>query len=437
VNEYAPLADNQIEQVVLGAMMESPRAAEQVAELLRPTDFYTPAHQILFTAIRSQLAAGEPADPKAIAYRLNADGDLSRIGGGPYLHTLMSAVPVAAQAPWYAERVSDYATRRAIVAAATKAIQAARNTGTDLPDVVEHVQSIVHGATTRRDDATVLFTEILDDTLAEVFHPEGPARGLSTGLGSLDDVIGGLKPGQLIVVAGRPGAGKSVLVTDFVRACAVRQYEPALMFSLEMGRGEVQRRMLAAEAGVNLSRILNGPLQPHETMKLADRADALRGVMIHIDDTASMDLASIRSTARKIQADTGLGLIVVDYLQLMGSTSGDNRAQEVGAISRGLKILARELGVPIVAAAQLNRSAEQRSDHRPQLADLRESGSIEQDSDIVILLHRPDYHDSEHMRAGEIDLIVAKNRNGPIETVTAAAQLHYSRIVDIGIQEPS
>jgi replicative DNA helicase len=435
VNEYVPLADEQIEQIVLGAMILSPAAATQCLEVLQAQDFYSPKHATVFAAIRDQAGRGEPVDPQTIAYRLAADGDLPKIGA-PYLHTLIASVPVAASAGWYAERVTELSTRRNIVEVCTKAIQAARNVGTELPEVVDHVQSIVHGATTRKASSMVSFTEILDSTLEGVFAPDGPDRGLSTGVGSLDDVIGGLKPGQLIVIAGRPGMGKSVLVNDFIRATSIRQLEPSLLFNLEMSSREVQCRMLAAEAGVSLKRIIDGPLRDYEIPRLREAAEKLRGVYIHIDDTASIDLAQIRATARKLQQDIGLGLIVVDYLQLMRSAGNtDNRTLEVGAISRGLKILARELQVPVVAAAQLNRMAEQRSDRRPQLADLRESGSIEQDSDVVILLHRPDYHEPEHMRAGEIDLIVAKNRNGPIETVTAAAQLQFSRIVDIGIED--
>lgn len=427
------LADIEAEQIVLGSMMLSTTVAEQVAETLTGGDFSDWRHTAVFAAITQALAAGQPTDAKAIAYRLAETGDLGKIGG-PYLHTLLDAPPTAANGPFHAQKVAEFAQRRRIVETCTTAIQQARMLNRDTADVVEQVQATIHAATVSREASTVSFTDILDDTLAEIFDDAGPRRGLSTGIGALDDVIGGLKPGQLIVVAGRPGGGKSVLCTDFARSAAIRQCEPAVVFSLEMGRAEVQKRLLAAEASVNLAHITNGPLADWERAKLRDRSEQLRGVFLSIDDTASADLALIRSTCRKIQADTGLSLVIVDYLQLVQTPAGvDNRVAAVGEISRGLKILARELGVPVVAAAQINRSSESRSDRRPQLSDLRESGSIEQDSDVVILLHRPDYHDPEHERAGEIDLIVAKNRNGPIETVTAAAQLHFARIVDIDV----
>ena len=435
MNDIDPLdvlADIEAEQIVLGSMMLSAKAADQITEILTSSDFYRPSHALVFSAITACLAAGDPADAKAVGYRLAETGDLVKVGGGPYLHDLVQAPPSAANGPYHARKVAEFAHRRRIVEACTMGIQDARRLGEDTAAVIERVQSTVHAATTNRESSTVSFTDILDDTLAEIFDEDGPQRGLSTGIGALDDVIGGLKPGQLVIVAGRPGGGKSVLCNDLVRAASIRQTEPVGVFSLEMGRAEVQKRLLSAEAGVDLSHIMNGPLTGWEREKIRARADELRGLFLNIDDTAGADLAYIRSTCRRIQADTGLGLVIVDYLQLVTSPAGiDNRAQAVGEISRGLKILARELGVPVVAAAQINRASESRSDRRPQLSDLRESGSIEQDADVVILLHRPDYHDPEHERAGEIDLIVGKNRNGPIETVTAIAQLHYSRIVDL------
>lgn len=432
--EPMPLANRDLEQCVLGAMLLSGPAAQLLSRRLTGTDFYHPRHMFVFDAITAALAAGEPTDPVAVAEHLTATGDLGRAGGAPYLHTLAASVPTAAHAEWHADQVAELAARRRLVEACTDGVRHARNTGIDLVDVANRVQETVHTATARRssESRSVTFTDGLDDTLTEILDPDATGRGLSTRIGDLDRIIGGLKPGQLIIVAGRPGAGKSVLATDLVRAVSIQQIEPSLMFSLEMSSKEVRKRILAAQATVNLARITNGGMTEADRDKVVEAAEKLRGVMITIDDSANVDLGYIRSEARRIQADTGLGLIVVDYLQLMSAAkSSDNRATEVGEISRGLKQLARELEVPIVAAAQLNRMSEQRSDKRPQLSDLRESGSIEQDADVVILLHRPDYHDPESERAGEIDLIVGKNRNGPVDTATGMAQLMWARIVDI------
>jgi len=432
-----PLADTAAEQIVLGAMMLSQHAADQVIDILTSGDFYEPRHGLVYATVVAALAAGDPTDPTAIAERLLAAGDLQRAGGAPYLHDLIASVPTAANAAWYARRVADYAMRRRIAESAVRIHQIATDLQQEVPDVVNNAQAVLHAACQDRDHrAAVPVGDGLEDLVGEILQPAGPDRGLSTGIGALDDSIGGLKPGQLVVVAGRPGVGKSVLLVDFARAAAVRRRIPVLLFSLEMSRDEVRKRILAAECEVNLSRILHGGLRPQERERLRSRWVELRDVPLYIDDSPQTDLAAIRGAARRMQQRHGLGLIAVDYLQLMTSARREeSRVQEVGAISRGLKLLAKELHLPVVTAAQLNRLSEMRSDKRPQLADIRESGSVEQDSDIVILLHRPDYHDPEHPRAGEIDLIVAKNRNGPQETVTAIAQLDKSRIVDAGVPE--
>lgn len=426
--------DADAERAVLGAMMLHPDVAIEIYDIVGDTDFYQPNHAAVFRAVTAAMLDAEPHDPIAVAARLTTSGWLDRVGGAPALHGLVASVGIPASATWYARRIRELATRRTIAAAAVKAHQRACNPETELAAIVDAIQADMHAATqgraTRREP--VAFGDGLAATLDEICDPRGPDRGLSTGLGALDDIIGGLKPGQLVVVGGRPGAGKSVLAVDMLRATAVKRGLPALIISLEMSIDEIRKRVMAAECKVNLGRILNGGLRGDEIARLRLNAPRLGQTPVYIDDSSSADLASIRAAARRHQQRHGLHLLVVDYLQLMTSTvTSESRTQEVAAISRGLKVLARELSVPVVAAAQLNRSSETRADRRPQLSDLRESGSIEADADIVILLHRPDYHDPEHKRAGEIDLIICKNRNGPMETVTAAAQLEFARIVDL------
>lgn len=435
--ESQPLADVAAERAVLGGMMLSLRAADEVAEILTAADFYRADHGAIFAAILAAIANGEPTDHIALTGRLLATGELQRAGGAPYLHTLIADVPIAANAAWYARSVADFAVRRRVAQSAVRIHQIATDVQRDVADVVNGAQAVLHAACQDRDrSAATQLGDGLEELVDQILEPEGPDRGMSTGIGALDDAIGGLKPGQLVVIAGRPGAGKSVLTVDLTRAAAIRRGLPALLFSLEMGRDEIRKRILAAECDINLTRIMHGGLRPYEVDKLRARWIELRDAPLHIDDSPQTDLSAIRGAARRLQQRHGLSLVAVDYLQLMTSSRREeSRVQEVGAISRGLKLLAKELHVPVVAAAQLNRLSEMRSDKRPQLADIRESGSVEQDSDIVILLHRPDYHDPEHVRAGEIDLIIAKNRNGPQETVTAIAQLDKSRIVDAGIPE--
>lgn len=435
-SEAAPLADVNAEQAVLGAMMLSGSAAEMVIETgIRSSDFYRPAHATIYAAITVALATGEPTDMVAIAHALASTGELTRVGGAPYLHTLIASVPTAANGGWYAQVVHGFAARRRLVESAVRIAQVAQDLSRDVPDAVNAAQSILHAATVADTRSSVdRIGDLVDAALDDILSDRGPERGLSTGLGSLDDVIGGLKPGQLVIVAGRPGGGKSVVGMDMARAAAIHRGVPTAVFSLEMTKTELMQRVFAAECGVNLTRIMNGGLHDEERARLHAGALRIRKAPMFVDDTAPNDLGSIRSTARRIQQRSGLGLIVVDYLQLVrAAVARDSRHQEVGEVSSGLKLLAKELGVPVVAACQLNRNSESRTDRRPALSDLRESGSLEQDADVVILLHRPDYHDPEHERAGEIDLILGKNRHGPQETVTAAAQLDKVRVVDFDV----
>jgi len=434
-SERTPPQDLLAEMSVLGGMLMNKAVVDEVCELVGSGDFYQPKHSVIFDAITDLHADGQPADAVTVAAHLADAGILNKVGGGPYLHELLNAVPTAANAGYYAQIVSERAQLRRLIETGTRLVQygfAGGAGGRDVAEVVNLAQSALsESALGRRSHAVAEFTDFLDETLAEIFADK-PARGLSTGLGVLDDVIGGLKGGQLVIVAGRPGMGKTIEAVDMLRAAGIRQGESVLMFSLEMSKNDIQKRILAAEAEVNLKRVIEGDVREYEAARLNKAADRLRGCFIHIDDTPEIGLAHIRAAARKVAADKGLALIVVDYLQLMETGgNGQNRATELGAVSRGLKVLARELNVPIVACAQLNRSAEQRTDRRPQLSDLRESGSLEQDADVAILLHRADYADPEHPRAGEVDLIVAKNRNGPIETVTAIAQLAWARFIDI------
>lgn len=432
------LANIGAEQSALGAMMLSEVAADLILDLgMRSDAFYDPKHVLIYAAIVEALAKNEPTDPVALATVLAGRGDLVRAGGAPYLHTLVSSVPTVANGPYYARIVAEFATRRGLIESSVRIDQIARDFGHTTSEAVDMAQSVLHVATVDGTRSSMeAIADLTDGTLDEILSDDGPNRGISTGLGSLDDVIGGLKPGQLVIVAGRPGGGKSVISVDFARAAAIHRGIPVGVFSLEMTKSEVMKRIYSAEADVNLSRMLNGGLSEVDKSRIRQHADRIRRAPLYVDDTAPMTLGAIRSGARRLQQRHGLGLVVVDYVQLVRSTNTrESRVQEVTDVSSGLKLLAKELGVPIVAACQLNRNSESRTDRRPALTDLRESGSLEQDADVVILLHRPDYSNPEHERAGEIDLIVAKNRHGATETVTCVAQLDKARIVDFEVRD--
>ncbi|QLQ38536.1 replicative DNA helicase [Micromonospora robiginosa] len=440
--EKTPPQDVAAEQCVLGGMLLSKDAIADVVEILKTNDFYRPVHATIFDAILDIYGRGEPADPITVAAALADSGDLARIGGAPYLHTLIASVPTAANAAYYARIVGERAVLRRLVEAGTRIVQLGYGTGPsgsrDVDDIVDLAQQAVYEITEKRvsEDFAIL-ADMLQPTLDEieaVGAQGGVMTGVPTGFTDLDRLLNGLHAGQLIIVAGRPGLGKSTASMDFARNAAIRANQAAAIFSLEMSKVEIVMRLLSAEARVPLHILRSGQLSDDDWTKLARCMGEISEAPLFVDDTPSMNLMEIRAKARRLKQKHDLKLIVVDYLQLMTSPKRtESRQQEVADLSRGLKLLAKEVECPVIAVSQLNRGPEQRTDKRPQLSDLRESGSIEQDADVVILLHRDDYYDKESPRAGEADFIVAKHRNGPTDTVTVAAQLHLSRFVDMAI----
>ncbi|PRY27227.1 replicative DNA helicase [Pseudosporangium ferrugineum] len=440
--DKTPPQDVAAEQSVLGGMLLSKDAIADVVEILKTHDFYRPVHATIFDIILDLYGRGEPADGVTVAAALADSGDLQRIGGVPYLHTLIESVPTAANAAYYARIVSERAVLRRLVEAGTKIVQlgygANGHGGRDVDDIVDLAQQAIYDVTENRvseDFATL--GDMLQPTLDEieaVGASGGMMTGVPTGFNDLDRLLNGLHPGQLIIVAGRPGLGKSTVSMDFARNAAIRSNCASAIFSLEMSKIEMVMRLLSAEARVPLHSLRSGQLSDDDWTKLARRMGEISEAPIFVDDTPSMNLMEIRAKARRLKQRHNLKLLVIDYLQLMTSPKKtESRQQEVSELSRGLKLLAKEIECPVIAVSQLNRGPEQRTDKRPQLSDLRESGSIEQDADVVLLLHRDDYYDKESPRAGEADFIVAKHRNGPTDTVTVAAQLHLSRFVDMAI----
>jgi replicative DNA helicase len=440
--DKSPPQDVAAEQGVLGGMLLSKDAIADVVEILKPHDFYRPVHATIFDVVLDLYGRGEPADALTVAAALADSGDLQRIGGVPYLHTLIESVPTAANAAYYARIVSERAILRRLVEAGTKIVQlgygANGNGGRDVDDIVDLAQQAIYDVTEKRvsEDFAAL-GDMLQPTLDEIEAigaSGGEMTGVPTGFSDLDRLLNGLHPGQLIIVAGRPGLGKSTVSMDFARHAAIRTNCASAIFSLEMSKIEMVMRLLSAEARVPLHVLRSGQLTDDDWSKLARRMGEISEAPIFVDDTPNMNLMEIRAKARRLKQRHNLKLLVIDYLQLMSSPKRtESRQQEVSELSRGLKLLAKEIECPVIAVSQLNRGPEQRTDKRPQLSDLRESGSIEQDADVVILLHRDDYYDKESPRAGEADFIVAKHRNGPTDTITVAAQLHLSRFVDMAI----
>lgn len=431
-----PPNDLAAEQSVLGAMLLSKDAIADVVETLRGQDFYRPAHETIFDAVLDLYSRGEPADAVTVAAELTKAGEIGRIGGTTYLHTLVSMVPTAANANYYGRIVREQAILRRLVDAGTRIVQMGYAGTGDIDDTVDRAQAEVYEVTDRRlsEDYQPL-REIMGGALNEIeaiANRGGEMVGVPTGFVDLDTLTNGLHPGQLIIVAARPSLGKSTLGVDFCRSAAIRHGLSSVIFSLEMSRNEIVMRLLSAEAQVPLHNMRSGTMSDADWTRLATKMGVVSEAPLFIDDSPNMTLMEIRAKCRRLKQRHDLRLVVVDYLQLM--TSGkrvESRQQEVSEFSRSLKLLAKELEVPVVAISQLNRGPEQRQDKRPMLADLRESGSLEQDADMVILLHREDAYDRDSPRLGEADFIVAKHRNGPTSVVKVAFQGHYSRFVDM------
>ncbi len=434
--DRVPPNDIAAEQSVLGAMLLSKDAIADVVETLRGQDFYRPAHETIFDAVIDLYSRGEPADAVTVAAELTKAGEIGRIGGTTYLHTLVSMVPTAANANYYGRIVREQAILRRLVEAGTRITQMGYAGTGDIDDTVDRAQAEVYEVTERRlsEDYQPL-RDIMGGTLNEIeaiANRGGEMVGVPTGFVDLDSLTNGLHPGQLIIVAARPSLGKSTLGVDFCRSAAIRHGLTSVIFSLEMSRNEIVMRLLSAEAQVPLHNMRSGTMSDADWTRLATKMGVVSEAPLFIDDSPNMTLMEIRAKCRRLKQRHDLRLVVVDYLQLM--TSGkrvESRQQEVSEFSRSLKLLAKELEVPVVAISQLNRGPEQRQDKRPMLADLRESGSLEQDADMVILLHREDAYDRDSPRLGEADFIVAKHRNGPTSVVKVAFQGHYSRFVDM------
>ncbi|WP_211351960.1 replicative DNA helicase [Haloactinospora alba] len=568
--ERTPPHDIMAEQSVLGGMLLSKEAVTEVVEIVRSADFYRPAHQTVFDAVVDMFSRGEPVDAISVNAELTKRGEIARVGGAPYLHTLTEAVPTAANAGYYARIVADRAVMRRLVEVGTRIAQIGYSGDGEVDDLVDHAQAEVHKVAEKRTGEDYLaLSDIMPGALDEIeaiSAHDGSMTGVPTGFTDFDQLSNGLHPGQMIIIAARPAVGKalaldtplptpdgwttmaevavgdtllaadrtptsvvaatgvmhdrpcyelvlddgtavvadaqhqwpvvtprrpvelrttrdiaehadgeemavgertvrkvhrvasvpvrcvqvdhpdhlylatpamvpthnSTLALDFARAASIKHQMTSAFFSLEMGRNEIVMRLLSAESRVPLHTMRSGLMTDDDWTRLARRMGEVASAPFFIDDSPNMTMMEIRAKCRRLKQQHDLKLIIVDYLQLMTAAGRvESRQQEVSEMSRSLKLLAKELDVPVIALSQLNRGPEQRTDKKPQVADLRESGSIEQDSDMVILLYREDAHDKESPRAGEADLIVAKHRNGPTATVTVAFQGHYSRFVDM------
>jgi replicative DNA helicase len=420
-----PPQNLEAEESVLGAMMLSSEAIADVVELLQPEDFYRGSNGRIYEALRGIYAKGEPVDLITAVETMKRQGSLEEVGGPLYLRDLVEEVPTPASAGHYAKIVAQTALLRRLISASADIMEMAYAAPEDPENVADQAEQRIYDVARREDrDEVAILRDLVDQAMLDlesIQNRDSAYTGLPTGFRDLDDLTSGLQPGNLIVVAARPGVGKSSLAMNMATNVSVTGRSVAV-FSLEMSRFEIGMRVLCAEARVPWDRIRNKRVGPQDWQNVVHAAERLHAAPLNIVDSGNVNIVDIRAKARRMRTSrSGLDLIIVDYLQLMTSPNQrrpDNRQQEVAEISRSLKLLAKELGIPVVALSQLNRNPESRADKRPQLSDLRESGAIEQDSDLVMFIHRDD-NDPEHKR--ESELIIAKHRNGP----TGSIKLHF------------
>lgn len=420
-----PPQNLEAERSVLGSLLLDPSTLPKALEILQPEDFYWEAHQIIYKAILATEAKGQPIDLITVAEELRRNDQLEKIGGVEYLRLILDSVPTSAYLEHYARIVQEKAILRSLIQASQKITGMAYEEGEELDTLLDRAEALIFSVGQRRlRQHFVHLKPILEEEferLDELYHKRKPTTGVPSGFQQLDYLTAGFQRSNLIVVAGRPGMGKTSFALTLAEHAAVREGVPVGIFSLEMSKSEVALRMLCSYARVNGNQVRKGIIGPDDWDRIINAIADLSNAPIYIDDTPDLTVLEMRAKARRLMSEVGLGLIVVDYLQLLKYEGrAENRNQEISAIARSLKALARELDVPVIALSQLSRRVEQREDKRPQLSDLRESGSIEAEADVVLFLYRESYYEQKdeeeeisEMQPDETELILAKQRNGP------------------------
>jgi replicative DNA helicase len=427
------------EESVLGAMMLSPGAIGAVSEILDAGDFYRESHASIYRAAVALYAKGEPVDAITLADELEQRGGLEEAGGRVRIHELAALVPATANAAHYARIVREMATLRGLIEAGQEVARLGWERPGETADLVDRAEQVIFELSQNRVTGEFTHIEALlkesFERITALYEAGAEVTGTPSGFRDIDRLTSGFQPGNLIVVAARPSMGKSALGLCMAANLAVRTTPPTpvALFTLEMSKSEVTQRLMCSEAKVESQRLRTGKLAVDDWPRLTAACDKLAKAPIYVDDTGSITMMELRSKARRLKSkEPALGLIIVDYMQLMTSgTTAENRVQEVSQISRSLKVLARDLDVPILAMSQLSRAVEQRHDKRPILSDLRESGSIEQDADLVVFVYRDDYYNEESDQQGLAELIVAKHRNGPTGTEKLSFLKRYAKFADL------
>ncbi|HWR38192.1 MAG TPA: replicative DNA helicase [Patescibacteria group bacterium] len=434
-----PPQNVEAEQSVLGAMMIEREAISKAAEILRPGDFYREAHRLVFAAMMELFNKNDAVDMVTVTEVLRRDDKLEAAGGIAYVTALANSVPTAANVGYHARIIEEKALLRQLINTATNIAGMGYEAADEVATILDSAEKMMLEVSNRRggQDFAAVKTIIFDvfDKVSELYASKGGITGLPTGFKDLDRLTSGLQPSDLILIAARPSMGKTAFVLNIAQHVAVRDKKTVAFFSLEMSKEQLVQRMLCAEAPIDAQRLRIGELDDNDWKKLVTAADRLAGAPIFIDDTAGITVMEMRSKARRLKVEHDLQLIIIDYLQLMqggtGSNRSENRQQEISEISRSLKALARELKVPVVALSQLSRGVESRQIKKPMLSDLRESGSLEQDADIVAFLYREDYYDPDTDKKNVTDIIIAKHRNGPVDSIELFFHKQFTKFSDL------
>lgn len=431
-----PPQNIEAERSTIGSMLLEKEAIFRAVELLKPDDFYKEAHRIIYQTVVELANRNEPVDLITVTEDLRQKNQLDSVGGVPYLTGLVNAVPTAANIEYYARIVEEKALLRSLISAASSIVSQGYEGAEEIDKILDQAEQSIFKVTQRRSSRGYVFLkDILNEAferIEKLFETKGGVTGIPTGYADLDRITAGLQPSDLIILAARPSMGKTTFALNIAEYAAIELKVPVIVFSLEMGKEQLAMKMLCSEAGVDNQRLRTGSLVESDWPKLSRALGRLGEAKMYIDDTPGVSVMEVRAKARRIKAEGGLGMIVIDYLQLMQHRGkSESRQQEVSEISRSLKALARELSVPVIALSQLSRAVEQRTSKVPGLADLRESGSLEQDADIVCFLYRDEYYNPDSEKKGIAELIIAKHRNGPLGSVEFFFQKECSKFVGL------
>ncbi|MBX4267022.1 replicative DNA helicase [Clostridium estertheticum] len=425
------------EQSVIGSMLIDKTAISRVVEVLKGDDFYRDSHKVIFNAIYELYQKDTPIDMITLLEHLRSAEKLEASGGITYISEISNSIPSTANLSSYIKIVEDKSTLRKLIKSSTEIIENCYNKQDDVEAVMDLAEQKVFNISQKKNAGdfepmnTVLERGFLE--IERIFNNKGETTGISSGFPELDDKTAGFQKGDMILIAARPSMGKTTFALNLAEYAALRQGKSVAVFSLEMSKEQLSYKLLCSEANVDMSKLRHGDLEDRDWENIAKASGPLAAAKIFIDDTAGTSVMDMRSKCRKLKMEHGIDMIVIDYLQLMTGSNTESRQQEVSEISRSIKALAKEMQCPVIALSQLSRAPEQRTDHRPMLSDLRESGSIEQDADLVMFLYRDEYYNEETEDKNVAELIIAKQRNGPIGTVKLAWIGQFSKFARLDV----